>query len=166
MQIFVKTLTGTTITLDVEPNNTIHDLKSKIENHEGIPIPEQRLLFGNKELHEDDNDESEEEGNTLTYYNIMKGSTLHLTSRLGGGAGIYCFSWHLVPRDLAALAYRSKLKKKVEFKESILEEIRPAYVSELFLTNLTVWNPSMLMEIPVGLAYSSEMEDVCLENPA
>ncbi|XP_056695869.1 uncharacterized protein [Spinacia oleracea] len=113
MQIFVQTLKGTTLTLDVEPKNTINDLKSKIEEHEGIPKVEQRLVLGNMELVEDENEiESEERGGcSLSHYGIEKGSTIHLTSRLVGG-GIYQYSLLVSPR-LAVLAYQSRLNKKV-----------------------------------------------------
>jgi ubiquitin len=76
MQIFAKTVTGKIITLEVEPSETIKDLKAKIQDKADIPSRHQRLVFSGRPL---------EDSATLSTYNIQKESTLHLVLRLRGG---------------------------------------------------------------------------------
>ena len=76
MLIKVKTLTGKEIELDIEPNDKVERIKEKVEEKEGIPPPQQRLIFGGKQM----NDEK-----SAADYKIVGGSVLHLVLALRGG---------------------------------------------------------------------------------
>jgi len=113
MQLFVKTLTGKTVSIEVEEDESIEDVKAKIAEKEGIPPEQQRLIFGGQQL---------QDAKTLGDYDVGDDATLHLVLRLRGGKGLMVVTPEFVEENLVGFEDEDYDLMKNFIEQSLREE--------------------------------------------